>query len=343
MLVRFARNYGWRAYAIPVLVVITVWVLVDVCRGGLFTGDDGAAPAPATSPAAVATTAAADGDGRGEQTTTRGRGPDPATHTPAIDDESGQLPPGGPFVKQGTGLYHLAGRAGEQFGQGTEKVFTYTVEVEEGIPASHYGGDGAFAALVDATLSDPRGWTQDPRFGFRHIDGTSTEQPDLRIQLTSVGSTHDACGHDIGMETSCFTTIGNRVVINESRWVRGAIPFNGDIGSYRRYLINHEVGHAIGYAAHEPCGADGALAPVMMQQTLSLSNSFLHNLEPSEVYPDDGAVCRYNPWPFPAPQPPAPEPPAAEVPPAPDQPPAAEVPPAPDQPPAAEVPPEPAP
>ena len=29
-LVRHARELGWRAYAIPVLVVITVWVLIDV-------------------------------------------------------------------------------------------------------------------------------------------------------------------------------------------------------------------------------------------------------------------------------------------------------------------------
>ena len=59
------------------------------------------------------------------------------------------------------------------------------------------------------------------------------------------------------------------------------MPFQGDVGSYRQYLVNHEVGHAIGYPRHEPCGDNGALAPVMMQQTKSLYG------------------CRRNPWPFP--------------------------------------------
>ena len=30
LLVRFAQQFGWRAYAIPVLIVLTLWVVVDI-------------------------------------------------------------------------------------------------------------------------------------------------------------------------------------------------------------------------------------------------------------------------------------------------------------------------
>ena len=89
-----------------------------------------------------------------------------------------------------------------------------------------------------------------------------------------------------------------RVFINEARWVRGAVPFQGDIGSYRQYLINHEVGHAIGYQRHAPCDEPGGLAPVMMQQTFSTSDNDAAKFDPEWVKAD-GKTCRFNPWPYP--------------------------------------------
>jgi hypothetical protein len=87
---------------------------------------------------------------------------------------------------------------------------------------------------------------------------------------------------------------------NLARRVRGALPFAGDLGSYRQYVVNHEVGHGIGYARHQPCPSDGALAPVMMQQTLSLSNRDLARLDGEDgSYPDEQSTCRMNAWPHP--------------------------------------------
>ena len=91
------------------------------------------------------------------------------------------------------------------------------------------------------------------------------------------------------------------MLLNESRWVRGAVPFQGDLGSYRQYLINHEVGHAVGFAEHVPCPEPNALAPIMMQQTLSLNNAQLREMSPDDNYPDNPDTCRPNPWPYPRP------------------------------------------
>jgi hypothetical protein len=107
------------------------------------------------------------------------------------------------------------------------------------------------------------------------------------------------CGYDIELEVSCYNPGLGRVLLNEPRWVRGAVAFQGDIGSYRQYQINHEVGHAIGFAAHEGCGSDGGLAPIMMQQSFGTANDDIAGLDPEGLVPRDGLTCRFNPWPYP--------------------------------------------
>jgi hypothetical protein len=67
-------------------------------------------------------------------------------------------------------------------------------------------------------------------------------------------------------------------VINAWRWVNGGPGYERNIDAYRQYVVNHEVGHALGYP-HVRCPSPDVLAPVMLQQTLGL----------------DG--CRPNPWP----------------------------------------------
>lgn len=288
---RFVSTYGWRAYALPILAVVTCIVLYQTVTG------TGAAPTPVNAEGPVQGPPTIDAPG----TAIVGAPPKGLTEFDA-NLPTGILPGGGPFTQAGARTWHIVPGTTPKIGQGTEKTFTYTVEVEDGLDTASFGGDEGFARMVSETLANPKSWTHNAQFAFLRVDNDSEGPPDFRVSLTSPLTIREGCGYDIPLEASCFNPayLGDqaRVFINEARWVRGATSFQGDIGSYRQYVVNHEVGHAIGYRQHEPCPENGALAPIMMQQTFSTSNNDGARFDPESVKADN-LTCRFNPWPYP--------------------------------------------
>jgi hypothetical protein len=215
-----------------------------------------------------------------------------------VDIPTAELPAGGDFPVSGEGTWRVLPGGTAQVGTG--RVYTYTVEVEDGATLAE--GDAAFATAVDATLDDPRSWTGSGQIALRRVDASAGVVPDFRISLTSQLTTRAQCGYQIRYEASCWKSDIGRVLINGSRWVRGAAAFEGQLGLYRQYAINHEVGHVF-RNQHVPCPANGALAPVMMQQSFGVSNDYLAQLtdaNPQGIQiPRDGLVCRPNAWPNP--------------------------------------------
>ncbi len=277
------RGFGWRGYALPVLIVITILVVVNTVQR---TGDDELG-APVRSIPATTTPVVTEGS------------------VVPVDPGSGTaVLPAGPAVTQtGAGTWHIVPGNGPVVGHG-KHVYRYQVAVEDGIDPAVYSGDDAFAADVQATLSDPRSWIATGTVSLQRV-GADYPHPDFVVSLTTPGTDHrpDLCGHVIGYEASCWQPGVHRVVINLARWVRGALAFDGDLGLYRQYAVNHEVGHALGNG-HVGCATNGGLAPVMMQQTYGVSDDYVYDL--NQVDPgnrdqvaEDGKVCRPNAWPYP--------------------------------------------
>jgi len=272
--VRFFRQWGWRAYAIPVLLVLTIAVIADAVRNPeTEAGHDNSASAQ-DQPSDPGV-----GDYKGEI------------------PEMGQLPDGAPVLQAGAGTFSVVPGTSDVVGQPQGELNTFTIEVEDGIDTAAFGGNDSVAQLIQTTLFEPKSWTGDGKVRFQRV--ASDQSPKFRISLTTPQTVRDACGYDIALETSCYDPSTERVYLNLARWVRGAVSFEGDLGLYRQYQINHEVGHAVGHPQHVACPKDGALAPIMMQQTLSLKNSDLHKLDPTGYAPDDDVTCRPNAWPFP--------------------------------------------
>jgi hypothetical protein len=264
------ERYGWRAYALPVLVLITALALLTAGNRATSrnAARNAARPAPSAPPVAAGNIALkSDQPGAGSVNTAL---------------KASDLPAGSDYTNAGTGTFQVLPGSGPVVGSG--QLFRYSVEAENGISGVDLT---QYATLVQATLSDPRSWAGHG-VALQRVDSGPV---DFHVSLVSVMTVRSLCGYDIPVETSCYVPAGpgnpaNRVVLNLARWVRGDAAYVGDLNAYRVYMINHEDGHAIGHQHAHEC-LPGGLAPVMMQQTIGLKSAV------------SGAMCQANPWPYP--------------------------------------------
>lgn len=145
----------------------------------------------------------------------------------------------------------------------------YSVEIERELT---FRGSPTARSIGEA-LEDERGWVSVLGTTF----GQVVDDPQIRIIVATPGTTDILCAPlQTQGRVSCRN--GDLVVLNAQRWVYGIPDYRGNLRDYRRYLVNHEVGHALGQG-HVVCPGPGRPAPVMQQQSYGL----------------DG--CAQNPWP----------------------------------------------
>jgi len=268
---RFAHRHGWRAYALPVLVVVTLLAMFTTKTTpntvrDVITGNDRPADTVSSSPPVAAS--------RGQLKTDV---PTAGSMNEALP--SAALPPGKDYTRHGNGTYStIPGTSGVIGTRGP--IMRFSIEVENGIE----GIDLAqFADTVMKTLSDKRSWTAGKDVRLQRVQEGAVN---FHVTLVSSMTVRGLCGYELEVETSCFAPDqDNRVVLNNARWVRGDVAYIADLAAYHEYMVNHEVGHALGHGHIMDCLPNG-LAPVMMQQTITLKSN-------------NGTLCQPNPWPFP--------------------------------------------
>ncbi|MFD7016284.1 DUF3152 domain-containing protein [Streptomyces sp. NPDC059161] len=180
--------------------------------------------------------------------------------------------PNAPHVPaSGPGTFTTARASGQIVGT-AGPLRRYEVQVEDGVDVS-----AKDAALdVQKILADPRSWAAHGKGRFQLVaDGA-----DVVIKIATPKTTDKLCASngDTGGELNCEVTGG--VIVNLKRWVTGSPQYDGPAAEYRHLIINHEIGHMIGYHQHMACPGAGKLAPVMMQQIKGLNG------------------CKSNAWPY---------------------------------------------
>jgi hypothetical protein len=179
------------------------------------------------------------------------------------------------LAQSGPGTFHYAIGTGPVLGR-SGPVHRFRVAVESNITSVPVAG---FAGQVDAALGDPRSWVGGGEYRLQRVPASRPAR--FTIYLATAATTARLCAP---LPTNGYTSCrqGPRVVLNLDRWmtsvpdyVQQGIP----LATYRTYMINHEVGHALGHD-HERCPGPGRPAPVMQQQTLGLRG------------------CTANPWPY---------------------------------------------
>ncbi|MEU9102361.1 DUF3152 domain-containing protein [Streptomyces sp. NPDC048361] len=173
--------------------------------------------------------------------------------------------------RSGPGTFTTAKASGKVVGTGGP-LRRYQVQVEDGADVS-----ATQAAIeIQTILSDPRSWAAHGKGRFQLVASGA----DVVIKIATPKTTDKLCAAvgDTGGELNCEVVGG--VVVNLKRWVTGSPQYDGPPAEYRHLIINHEIGHLIGYHQHMACPGAGKLAPVMMQQIKGLNG------------------CKSNAWPY---------------------------------------------
>jgi hypothetical protein len=182
--------------------------------------------------------------------------------SPSLSRRSSASAPGAskPPRRAATAGYVRAPGGTARRGSGTLRTYRVEVETRTGQSPS------AFAAAVDATLADAASWTGQGRWSLQRVD----DDADFVIRLATPATVDKVC-LQVGLHTDGYVSCrsGHFVMLNLNRWLHAVPQYHGDVARYRHYLVNHEVGHQLGYV-HQACPGPGRLAPVMQQQTYGL-------------------------------------------------------------------------
>lgn len=164
------------------------------------------------------------------------------------------------------------------------KVRFWFLTIDNDVPKSSCTKYPYVANLITKTLSDTRGWKKHgyifhqlmPSVGGMYRKDLAKKQRTFHIRLSTNETIHKVCGFK---DLSCASMQNDKnMYMNAKLWIENSENARMHILDYRRYVINHEIGHLLGFY-HDTCSKNkDEECSIMYQQTISKG------------------CCKPNPW-----------------------------------------------
>jgi len=124
-----------------------------------------------------------------------------------------------------------------------------------------------FYNIAVPVIQHPLGWV---RYGHTFKITNNPKEAEIQITLLPQAEMDKAFPSFAADRLSLCNMETKEIFVNEDRWLRRYPDMSQlQLPAYRAYVLQHEIGHALG-KGHAKCKQKGERAPVMLQQTLGL-------------------------------------------------------------------------
>lgn len=142
-----------------------------------------------------------------------------------------------------------------------------------------------FLNCIDKTLNSDDSWIKIGHFIY------SDDDPDIIYILSTTEeikearnkpSDKDIYGGPANLSVTFYGKDPIEVMIDANNFITGVPISKLGKKEYRKYVINHETGHALGYG-HLPCNSENQICPVMYQMTKGVPADYEPSYQVKEV------------------------------------------------------------